>query len=120
MRARILAAVGTVGGAPEAALQKEPFSSAAWAVEGAAPCRFLRVRMTGANAQGSWSLCCAGIEFWGRLLPGDAAAQAEWEGAEARRREEDDAAEQVRLRECRTRLMEQEEWEEAEEEVGQR
>jgi hypothetical protein len=44
-------------------------SEAAWEIEGVSQAyRHFRIRMTGKNSSGQYTLCCAGIELWGRLL----------------------------------------------------
>jgi hypothetical protein len=57
-------------------LPNEGFSVAAWEVEGVNQAyRHFRIRMTGMNSYGNnygtncgHTLCCTGIELWGRLL----------------------------------------------------
>ena len=53
------------------ALADEGFATAGWAVEGGkGSFSQFRVLQTGPNSWGSNSLCCAGLELYGTLLPG--------------------------------------------------
>ena len=46
----------------------KPSYVAAWAVEGAAPFRFFRIRQHGQNTSGNNHLMCGGIELYGVLM----------------------------------------------------
>ena len=52
----------------DTALETVTCAVAAWAVEGSdVGYRFVRIRQHGANSSGSFYLCCAGIELYGKL-----------------------------------------------------